>query len=195
MNSQIASTVRNVYFHLRRISKIRCHLNTATCAKVIHAIVTSRLDYHNGLLAGLSDKSLHSLQLAQNNAARLLTGNKRSDHIRPVLFQLHWLPIKQRIAFKVLTMMHKSIHDSNAPAYLREALTLYQPSRGLRSAADQWKLTVPRVYHQYGSCSFHVFGAKVWNTLPMNIRGPISVSVFKKQLKTILFKAAFLDLV
>ena len=62
----------------------------------------SRLDYCNAILYGLPDAQLQKLQLVQNSAARLVTGTRRREHITPVLFALHWLPIRQRIQFKLL---------------------------------------------------------------------------------------------
>ena len=107
MEKQVQAVVRSANYHIRRISKIRHFLDDDTCAKVVNATITSRLDYHNGLLAGLHDKVVKPLQIVQNNAARLLTRTRRREHISPVLQSLHWLPIKQRIAFKVLTFIHK----------------------------------------------------------------------------------------
>ena len=191
MVNHVRSVVKSVNFHIRRIGKIRRYLDSETCAKVINATVTSRLDYHNGLLAGIPDKHLRPLQLAQNKAARLLTGTRRHEHIRPTLQSLHWLPVKQRVAFKVLTVIHKSLHDANSPQYVRDMFTTYTPARALRSSEDPWKLVVPRSSRSQRDCCVHVVGAKLWNSLPASLRGHESVQSFKKQLKTILFRIAY----
>jgi hypothetical protein len=191
MEKQVNSVIQGIHFHLRRISKIRPNLDKATCEKLIHSVITSRLDYHNGLLLGLSEKLLNRLQIAQNNAARLLTGSRRHDHIKPVLFHLHWLPVKQRIAFKILLIIHKSVHAPNAPLYLRNQISLYIPSRSLHSADDPWRLHVPRSFRKYGAHSLSVGGARLWNTLPSDIREPVSLYTFKRKLKTLLFNQAF----
>jgi hypothetical protein len=73
MEQQVSSVTPKMYFNIRRISKIKHHLSSDASAKVINATVTSHLDYHNGLLLGLSDTALYKLQVAQNNATRLLT--------------------------------------------------------------------------------------------------------------------------
>ena len=83
MEAQINNTTRSAYFHLRRIARIRGQLTFDSCAKVINATVTSRLDYHNALLLGLPARKVKKLQIAQNNAARLLTRTPRRDHITP----------------------------------------------------------------------------------------------------------------
>ena len=87
--------MRSVNFHIGRIGKIRCYIDSETYAKVINATVTSRLEYHKGLLAGIPDKHFKPLQLAQNKTARLLTETGRHKHIRHTLESLHWLPVKQ----------------------------------------------------------------------------------------------------
>ena len=191
MEAQVRRVIKGVYFHLRRISMIRKYLTESACAKLIHSTVTSRLDFHNGLLAGRPDKTIHRLQVAHNNAARLLRQVGRREHITPVLSSLHWLPVRQRIAYKVLSIIQRTLHTATAPRYLKELFTRYQPGRQLRSASDPWMLVVPRHRLQYGSRSLRVFGPQLWNTLPADLRDPLTVAVFKKRLKTFLFKTAY----
>jgi hypothetical protein len=188
MSSHISSVTRSAYYHLRQIGKIQHHLDSDTCKKVVHSTVTSRLDYHNALLTNATAKDLHRLQLVQNNAARVVTGNRKYDHIQPVLFQLHWLPIRERITFKLLSFVHQSIHSSTAPEYLRDLFSVYQPKRTLRSSNDQWILSVKRTRCQYGAQSFPVHGAKLWNMLPKDLRSNDCAKTFRKHLKTYLFK-------
>jgi hypothetical protein len=191
MQAQVNKVVKSVYFHLRRISMIRKYLTQEACASVIHATVTSRLDFHNGLLAGLAEKQLSRLQVAQNHAARLLTCTHMRAHITPVLSHLHWLPVKQRVSYKVLMTIHKGLHCEPCPQYIRDLFTTYQPRRELRSSSDVWTLTVPRAMRQYGSRSLQVHGAHLWNGLPADLRKPQSVQTFKKKLKTFLYRDAF----
>lgn len=191
MECQISSVTRKVYYNLRRIAKIKQYLTPSACAHAINSTVISRLDFHNGLLLGLPAKTLSRLQLAQHNAARVLTGTKRAEHITPVLQKLHWLPVQQRVAFKVLTTIQKALHSPTAPAYLAELLPLYRPRRSLRSSADEWTIQVNRVHNKYGTRSFNVLGAKVWNELPAELRCLVSPAVFRKHLKTYLFRQAY----
>jgi hypothetical protein len=76
--------------------------------KLIHAFVTSRLNYCNALLSDYPDKALNKLQLVLNTTARILTRTKTFDHITPVLASLHWLPVKAY--FKVLMLTYKALH-------------------------------------------------------------------------------------
>ena len=73
--------------------------------KLVHAFLTSRLDYCNSLLSGCLNTSLKTLQLVQNAAACVLTKTRKRDHITPILASLHWLPVKSRIEFKILLLI------------------------------------------------------------------------------------------
>jgi hypothetical protein len=190
MHDQISSVVRSCYHHLRQIRRIRHHLDVTTCKTVVQATITSRLDYHNALLAGVTSKEQHRLQLVQNHAARLITGVRKHDHISPVLKQLHWLPLQQRIQFKVLSFVYKAVHDPNAPLYLQDSVSVYQPSRCLRSSDDNLKLCEKRVKTVYGERSFSKYGPVLWNKLPISLRSKPTIQSFKKGLKTFLFYEA-----
>ena len=102
LSTHVGNIIRSMYMHMRHISRIRHHLDDTTLVKVVMALVISRMDYANSALYGVTDYLLKKLQLAQNNAARLVRKSKKYDHITPVLKDLHWLPVKSRIIFKVL---------------------------------------------------------------------------------------------
>ena len=102
MEDQIRRICQSVYFHIRNVNSIRKILSNETAATVIHALITSHIDSGNSLLTGITDHSLRKLQLAQNAAARILTKTRKFDHITPILKDLHWLPVRERINFKLL---------------------------------------------------------------------------------------------
>ena len=116
-NSHLKLISRTAFFHLCNISKISQVLSQKDAEKLVHTFVTSRLDYCNSLLSGSSRKSLKTLQLVQNAAARVLTRTKKREHITPVLASLHWLPVKSRIEFKILLLTFKALNNM-APSYL-----------------------------------------------------------------------------
>ena len=82
---------------------------------LVQAFISCRLDCCNSLLFGISDGLLRRLQSMQNAAARLVKGARRCDHITPVLRQLHWLPIRQRVVLKIAGLVHQSLVGA-APA-------------------------------------------------------------------------------
>ena len=184
-NSHIKSVSRTAFFHLRNIAKIRNFLSFKDAEKIIHAFVTSRLDYCNSLLSGCPNSSVRMLQLVQNAAARLLTRTGRREHISPVLASLHWLPIKFRIEFKILLITYKALH-SQAPSYIEELIELYHPPRALRS--EEAGLLVTR---QVCKNSFSYLAPLLWNNLPASVRGADTLSLFKSRLKTFLFEKAY----
>ena len=127
IDKQVTSICKSAFYHLPNIAKIRKFISFKNCETLIHAFVTSKLDYCNSLLSGLSQNQIQRLQYVQNSAARLLTGTRKYDSITPILRELHWLPVAERIHFKILLLTFKSLNDM-APFYLRELLSPYIPS-------------------------------------------------------------------
>ena len=85
-----------------------CHLTEDQLKTLIHAYVTSKLDTNNGLLCGEYKYLIAKLQLVQNAAAKVIYGLRKFDHATPYLYNLHWLPVKQRIIFKIFLLVYKA---------------------------------------------------------------------------------------
>ena len=130
-----AQVVKSCHHQLRNIGNIRKYLSTEAATNLIHAFISSRLDYANSLLTGLPDSEMKKVQRIQNNAARILTRTNKYDHITPVLKDLHWLAMRKRIEMKVLILTYKYLNNL-ASTYLTELLEVYEPSRTL-SSGDQ----------------------------------------------------------
>jgi len=194
MKAQVSNICKNVHFHLRNINKIRKVLDDNSTASLIHALVTSRLDNGNSLLSGINEGLANKLQVTQNAAARILTRTKKFDHITPILSKLHWLPVRQRIIYKVLVLTWKTLNGT-APEYLRDLLMPYLAmdslTRNLQTLDESLMLDVPRTSTVLGSRSFSVFAPTMWNTLPVELRNCTSIDCFKKNLKTHLFKEVY----
>lgn len=165
-------------------------LSLGNAEQLVHAFMTSRLDYCNALLGGCPARLINKLQLVQNAAARVLTRTRKYDHISPVLSALHWLPIKHRIHFKILLVTYKALNGL-APQYLSELLTHYSPSRLLRSQ-NSGQLIIPRISKSTaGGRSFSYLAPKLWNNLPNIVREADTLCQFKSRLKTHLFGLAY----
>ena len=132
MSAHVSKVIKSANYHLRNIEKIRKFRNTDTTNSAIVSLVTSRLDYRNRLLCGITDELLCRLQKVQNNAARVVSGSKKYDHITPVLKDLDWLPIRKRIELKILLLTFKYMQGCT-PLYLRELLVKQGNTRTLRS--------------------------------------------------------------
>ena len=184
------SITKSCYFQLRSLSKIRKHLTESAAKTLTHALVTSRLDTMNSLSYDLLDCLVSKLQLLQNNAARLIMRQRKSCHITPSLFYLHWLPIEFRIKYKILLIVYKCLHGEG-PSYLSSLLREYCPPRSLRSS-NQQMLVVPKTNRRYGDRAFSVAGPKLWNDLPDEIKNCDSADSFKRSLKTHFFRLAYM---
>ena len=124
----------------------------------------------------------------QNAAARLITRTERREHITPVHRELHWLPIRQRVDFKLAVLVHKALHGQ-LPQYVAEDCQLLTDigRRSLQSA-DVLTCTTKRTRTRLGDRSFSVAGPCLWNSLPVTLRDrDISLVQFKRVLKTLWF--------
>ena len=191
MNVQINKLCQAGYLELRRISSIRHYLTKEATATLVSSLVLSRLDYANSLLAGLPQKCTDKLQRVMNCAARLIYRSSKRDHITPLLSELHWLPISQRIQYKIALICFNIISNT-APLYLSQLLELYTPSRSLRSSADTRTFRVPQYRRKFqGGRAFSYIGPVIWNSLPFHVRHAQSTSSFKSKLKTHLFSISY----
>ena len=177
MDKQVNSICKAAFYHLKNISQIRKYISYHHCEILIHAFITTKLDYCNSVLSGLPTLRLQKLQHVQNSAARLLTYSSKYDHITPVLKELHWLPIAERIDFKVLLLTFKAMQGIG-PSYLRELLQAYKPSRSLRSSNKNF-LTIPKYnLKSYGLRAFSIYAPTLWNKLPEYIRTINNINFF-----------------
>jgi hypothetical protein len=186
----ISSVVKSCYFYLRSLGKLRPFLNKFTANSVAVALIQSRLDYCNSCLWGLPQNQLQRLQKVQNAAARVVSLTKKTDHITPVLNDLHWLPVQKRIEHKVLSLVFSCIKGC-APAYLKELVQLHAPSRGLRSSSQSLLRVASVERHKkktFGARSFECVGPQLWNRLPQDLRDCEAVEGFRRRLKTYLFR-------
>ena len=134
MLPHVKSVCKSAFYHLRNISRIRKLLSTETTETLVHAFVTSKLDHCNSLLYGVPKYVIQKLQSVQNAAVRLITSSRKFDLIIPVLFDLHWLPISERIKFKIILLTHKALHQQS-PIYIQDLIRRYSTSRTLRSSS------------------------------------------------------------
>lgn len=121
LNKHVGLVVKSSFFQLRQLSKLKPILSKQNFETVMHAFVTTRLDYCNALFFGDEWIVSRRLQMVQNTAACLLTGTRKYEHISPVLRSLHWLPIQFRIDFKLPLLTFKSLNGLATP-YLSELL-------------------------------------------------------------------------
>ena len=185
-------------YTIRNVAWIRHLLDLDTTKTLMQALVLSRMDYCNSLLLGCSGYLLQKLQRVQNMACRVVCQCTKFEHISPFLADIHWLKVKERIDYKVLTIMHKCV-NGQAPRYLTELLdadAAVDPSLGqyvhnLCSNHMGYLRTTQSRLTQVHKQSFSSMGPRLWNDLPLHIRLIHNFSDFKAKLKTHLFRLSY----
>ena len=167
-DDHISAICQSVHFHIRSIGKVRKLLTFDACASLIHALIGSRLDYCNSILYNLPDSKISRLQRVQNQAARILTRSPRREHITPVLKQLHWLKVRERISYKILILTHKAFYG-NAPSYLCSLVVKKESVVSTRSSQDRYLLCRPPISKDCSNTflerSFLYAAPHEWNNL------------------------------
>jgi hypothetical protein len=188
-DDHVSAVCKAAHFHIRALRHIRRTISTDMAKTVACAIVGSRLDYCNALLFNISVKNINRLQRVQNVAARVVMNRSKFTHAKPILKELHWLPVNERIQHKLATLVYKT-RFYHEPSYLANFLVDYVPQRSLRSSS-KGLLVIPRTKTVTGSRAFSVAAPALWNCLPESLRLSDSVASFKAALKTYFFIKAF----
>ena len=189
MNNHVNAVCKSIHYHIRALRHIRSSISEDMAKMVACALVSSRLDYANSVLFGATLKNISKLQKAQNLLARVVTCSPQSCSPRTLLQQLHWLPIKQRIDFKIANIIFGTLHFSQ-PAYLRSSLHACHSTRSLRLSNTNL-LSAPFVRISFGSRRFSVVTPKIWISLPLSLRICTSPDTFRRHLKTHYCQQAF----
>ena len=188
-NTHVKNVCRAAFYHTRALRHIRPSLTEEMANSVACSLMQSRLDYANALYVGVSSANFDALQRAQNTIARVMTLSLKRDHITPSIKRLHWLPIRQRVTYKIATLVY-NIRRSRKPDYLYSILEDYTPARHLRSTNTQ-RLCMPRTKLKTGERAFSIAAPSVWNALPSEVTSAESLTTFLKLLKTHLFNIAY----
>ena len=186
----VGNICRSSYSNIRALRLIRPALSRDDARSIASAIVATRLDYCNSILYGITSSNIAKLQRVQNALARVISGRRRYEHITPTLIDLHWLPIRERIVYKIGMLAFK-VNRKQQPSYLATMLHVYRPARLLRSSQKN-NFDIPRIRTEIGSRAFSVAAPIIWNNLPDELKNVESIANFKTLLKTFLFKRAYL---
>ena len=178
---QVAKVRQSCFYYIKDVCRVRRYIDKSTATSLANALVSSRLDYCNSLYNGIAEKYLSKLQIIQNTLCRIVTKTSRFNHITPVRKSLHWLPIKQRIEFKLGLLTFKAL-QLGCPSYLRDKLR-YPPFRTNSRYFTQGTnlLLVPAIKSCHSAPSyllrkFEFAAPTLWNSFPENIRmAPMSI--------------------
>ena len=197
MRTHVQKTVAGCFAVLRQLRSVRRSVPASVYQSLVVALVLSRLDYGNATLLGLPAYQYDRLQSILNAAARSIAGLRRSDHISDALASFHWLRVPIRVQFKIAVLTFRALHGL-APAYLSSDLRRIVdfPSRyQLRSAATGRLDVRSTRLKTVGDRAFIVAGPRLWNSLPDNIINCQSLPVFRRKLKTHLFRHSYPHLI
>ena len=179
MQHHVDAVCKKCNFHLRHIKSIRPYITKHVCHSLVIAPVVSSLDYCNALLLDIPEYHLTRFQKIHNKAARLVVLTTISEHIKPVLVDLHWLPVRQCIKFKV--HICKAMNDL-ASTYLLELLNKRTINPRLQQLYDDLQLAVPPASKSIDKHCFGTTGPAQWKALPLSLRDAPSLTLFKHKL-------------
>lgn len=195
MRTHISKTVSACFATLRQIRSIRRSVTRPVLQSLVAALTLTRLDYGCSTMAGLPVRQLNRLQSVLNTAARLVYSARKTEHVTPLLRELHWLRVPQRIEFRLAVLTYRCLNGT-APQYLADGLLRVTDisSRSRLRSASTVQLHVPRSKHKtIGDRAFPVAAARVWNSLPSSITSSSSLLQFRRSLKTELFRRSYGD--
>ena len=183
MDKHVNNVVSHCYKILKDIGRIRNVLSDKHTEMLIHAVISSRLDYCNSLFFNISKSNLYKLQKVQNAAARLIARKRKRDGISATLEKLHWLPIESRVIFKILLLVFKCING-----ICSDNLVSKLKLKKYNCRSEYYlQLETRKASTKHGRRTFEYAGPRLWNTLPLNIRSEKEAESFKRKVKSLLF--------
>ena len=164
---QINSLSKSCHFHIRDIRRIRHLLPLSAATALANSLVSSKLDYCNSLYNGISQANLNKIQRIQNTLARVVTNTSKFEHITPILKKLHWLPIKQRIDYKLCLLTYKTLQiQQPIPISLGIIVFLFLLTLCLQDhLIHRFWQSIPYVRTSLGKRAFSVIAPRLWNSL------------------------------
>jgi len=144
------------------------------------------------MLAGLSASTLAPFQRVLHAAARTVLDLMPHDRVTPALRELHWLPVAERIQYKLFLLVQKLLLG-HTPEYISDLLTSVAniPDRSTLRASSCGNLVVPRTRRRIGDRAFSVAAPRAWNRLPTKLKLLRSTDSFRRDLKTFLFHSVY----
>lgn len=183
------SVTRACNFRAQAIQHISHLLMNELALTLACSVILSRLDYCNAVLYKAPSTSIQNPLHVQKTAARIVLQAPRGSPAQPLLEQLHWLPVCQRINYKLAVMTYK-IHNACTPPYPSQYITLWESTRQLCS------FTVPLLHKltrtHFANHAFPFSAHFVWNSLNTDTLYCSLLGTFKRHLKTFLFSQTFI---
>jgi len=199
-DNQITALSKSCFYHIRDLRRIRDTLDFSTSCIIATSLVHSKLDYCNSLYYGLPAYQIDRLQSIQNCLARTVCKTSKFSHITPTLQSLHWLKVRERIEYKIVSLTYSSL-QCHQPSYLSDCLSIQSNVHNTRSSMLVTLKRPPVARAAIAKRSFFHSAPALWNSLPSALRLPappeagntlaISRSHFLAHLKTHLFLKSY----
>jgi len=193
MRTHVSRTLSSCFAVLRQLCSIRRSVSPAVLQLLVVSLVLSCLDYGNAALAGLAGNQLDRLQSVINGASRLVCFVRKYEHITPLIRDLHWLPVCDRIEFKLAVLVFRCLHGAvpgewavSCGTHRRKKLhsALYTT---LHSASTSALIKPSSRRSTIGDRAFFVAAPRVWNSLPSSVTASQTLGAFRRRVKTHLF--------
>ena len=192
MSAHVTAIFKACFAALRQIRSVRCSLTRTTLLTLVHALVVTKVDYCSSVLSGTGQLS-QRLQSVFNASTRLVCSARKSEDITPLLCELHWLQVPERIQFRLCVLVYRCLNGT-APSYLAETLhmTADLGSRQRLRSASTSTLVIPSTQRTtLGDRAFPVAAARAWNALPPSVRSASSLLQFRCDMKAALFQSSY----
>ena len=182
MRTHVSKVVSSCFAVLRRLRGIRSSVTRPVFVSLVVSLVLSRLDHGNATLSGITDRLMDRLRSVLNASARLIYASRRTEHVTPLLRDLHWLRYPDRTDYKLPVLVYRCLHGL-APSYLAT-----KSSVGFEGQSRRPSLSAKT---QLGGRAFPVAVAQAWNSLPSHVTSSSSLASFKRNFKTELFLRSY----
>ena len=192
MTAHVNKIVSQCFYSLLKIKSIYRSLSTDSTITLVTSLICFRIDHCNTIFAGVPNRTIDRLENVLHAAARITTGVRNYDHITSTLRdKLHWLPVTQRITFKLCLTVYKALHCMTP--YIAEfchpvVATHYQSQLCSSTCGD---LLVPRTCLELDKRALTVADSTIWNNVPLSVRLAPFITTFKTALKMHLFSATY----
>ena len=196
LDDEITATIQVCNINLRNLWRIGKHLSRELKVQLVHSSVLFFIDYCNVTYSSLTEANIRKLQKAQNDAVRFVFNiydyKDKRQSISPLLKELHFLPVRYRIDYKIALLTFKCLNNM-APRYLSSLIGLRKPNRRASRLDDDYYMLIRPAAPNYKRTegAFSHAAPRIWNSLPFRIRCINELDYFKKHLKAYYFDIAF----
>ena len=193
LRTQLKDVKRRVFGSIVNISRISKYIDLNSRLTLVHNLIFSSIDFCNSLYCNLPNHALRTLQLLINSAARIVKGvnHYSRERVTPMCIDLHFLPVKARIQYKICLLAHKAIHTGD-PRYLADLLSYREISTTRPARASRRDLVEPMLSRLVSvNRAFAYSAPRMYNSLPDDVKEARSIDTFKRKLKTFLFTEAY----